>query len=111
MRKFKFALILLLFASTLACASPALTQQHTGQGVTVAVTSGLLDEESLVWEFAVVFHSSGRPLQDDMLQAAFLVAGGQRLQPLRWDGEGPTSAHHRAGILRFVALRSVPEEL
>lgn len=108
MSSFRFILVLLLFVSRLACGLPLLTQQDTVQGVTMAVTPGALDEGNPVWEFAVAFHSSGPPLQDDLLQAAFLVAGGQRLQPLAWEGEGPTAAHHRAGILRFVALRSLP---
>ena len=111
MRKFRFALMFLLFAASLACALPSLTRQDTLQGVTVAVTPAPLHEESVTWDFAVVFHSLGRPLQDDMLQGAFLVADGQRLQPLSWEGQGPTLARHRAGILRFPAVRSIPEEL
>ena len=111
MSKFKFILMLLLLACRMGYASPLLTQQDTAQGVTIAVTPGSLDEESVTWEFAVAFHSSGRPLQDDLLQAAVLIAAGQRLQPVAWDGEGPTLAHHRAGILKFVAPHAMPEQL
>lgn len=106
----KFALFLLVLFSLAVGAWPSATQKSTVRGVTVAVTAGNLGEDAGMWDFAVAFHSDGRPLQDEMLENVVLVADGHRAKPIAWEGEGPKArGTHRAGVLKFIALRPRPK--
>lgn len=104
-------LVLLDWLAAVPATAATATRKSVRHGVTVAVTPGALDTPAPLWEFAVSFHSEGRPLREDMLQAATLVAGNVRLKPLAWDGQAATREHHRAGVLRFLAVAPMPETL
>lgn len=106
----KFAAVLAVLISLGVAAWPTVTQTSVVQGVTVAVTPGNLDADSGIWDFAIAFEAPGQPLDDPVLDQVVLVAQGQRLKPLAWEGEGARRGH-RAGVLKFVAVRPRPREL
>lgn len=106
----KVALLLLVLLSLAVGAWPSATQKSTVRGVTVAVTAGNVGEDAGMWDFAVVFHSENRPLEDELLDSVTLVADGHRAKPIAWEGEGPKAkGTHRAGVLKFIALRPRPK--
>jgi len=39
-----------------------------------------------------------------------LVGDGRRIKPLAWEGEG-TGGKHRAGVLKFIAIKPRPKEM
>ena len=103
-----FAFVL---ASMLSVALPAqvITQRTTVGGVSVAVTAGNLGPDTSVWDFAVVLDSPRRNLPDDLLRSAVLVdPQGRKYKPLIWEG-APASGDHRAGVLKFIAVKPRPD--
>lgn len=109
LRKFLLALVVLI--SVGVAAWPSTTQKSLAHGVTVSVTAGELGEDAGIWEFAMSFHSNGPALDDNLMDKVILVADGRRIKPLWWEGEGPTLTHHRAGVLKFVAISPRPKRL
>ena len=108
----KFAAILAVLISVGVAAWPAVTQKSVAQGVTVAVTPGKLDPDSSVWDFAVVYDTqAGRQLKgDEPLDNFVLLGDGRRMKPLAWEGDH-SGAKHRAGVLKFIAIKPRPKEL
>jgi hypothetical protein len=107
----KFALIVTVLISVGVAAWPSLTQKSVVHGVTVAVTPGNLDADSSIWDFAMVFDARGRRLDDQVLDDAVLLGDGRRIKPLAWDGQPTGLVGHRAGVLKFVAIKPRPKEL
>jgi hypothetical protein len=106
----KFAAILAVLISVGVAAWPSVTQKSVVQGVTVAVTPGNLDEDSSIWDFAVAFDSPRRRLDDEIMDSVALVGDGRRFKPLAWEGEA-AGGTHRAGVLKFIAMKPRPKEL
>jgi hypothetical protein len=108
----KFAAILAVLISVGVAAWPSVTQKSVVQGVSVAVTPGSLDEAASIWDFAVAYEAqSPRNLKaDEPLDQFVLVGNGQRMKPLAWEGDRD-GLHHRAGILKFIAIQPKPKEL
>ena len=106
----RFAAVLAVLVSVGVAAWPGATQKSVAQGVTVAVTPGTLDPRASVWDFAVAFEGRGRKLDDEVMENFVLVGDGHRIKPLAWEGEKPAMGH-RAGVLKFVAIRPRPREL
>jgi hypothetical protein len=106
----KFAIILAVLISVGVAAWPSTTQKSVVGGVTVAVTPGNLDEDSSLWDFAISIDGRGRRLDDELMDTVVLVGGERRMKPLAWDGDQPGGAH-RAGVLKFIALKPRPKEL
>lgn len=85
------------------------TQTSTVRGVTVAVTAGNLSPEASVWDFAVVLSSHDKALPDDLVKSAVLVdPQGRQYKALIWEG-APHTGMHRAGVLKFIAIRPLPD--
>ena len=77
--------------------------------VTVKVTPR--DLSGAAWEFEIVFDTHVRELDDDVLKTAVLLAAdGSEVAPTEWSGS-PPGGHQRSGVLRFPALRPVPDPL
>ena len=76
----------------------------------MAVTAGNLGPDATVWEFAVALDASGKSrLSDDLLRTAYLVdPSGRRYPALAFEG-GPRAGAHRAGVLKFIALKPRPD--
>ena len=108
----RFAAILAVLISVGVAAWPSVTQKSVVHGVSVAVTPGSLDEKATVWDFAVAYDAQApRTLKDDEpLDQFVLVGNGQRMKPLAWEGDRD-GAHHRAGILKFIAIQPKPKDL
>ena len=107
----KFALILALLVSVGVAAWPSVTQRSVARGVAVAVTPGNLDPANGIWDFAVAFDSRGPRLADELMDSIVLVGDdGRQARPLAWEGAGPGGSH-RAGVLKFVALKPRPQQL
>jgi hypothetical protein len=70
-----------------------------------------LDPDNGIWDFAVAFDSRG-PRLDDQLMDSIVLAGddGRVVKPLAWEG-AQAGGTHRAGVLKFVALKPRPKEL
>lgn len=96
---------------SVAPAASVVTQRSVVNGVSVAVTAGNLSPEASVWDFAVVLDSPRRNLPDDLLANAVLVdADGRKYKPLIWEG-APPAGHHRAGVLKFIAVKPRPDSI
>lgn len=106
----RFAVILALLISVGVAAWPSVTQKSVVQGVTVAVTPGNLDEGASIWDFAVAFDGRGRKLDDEVMENFVLVGDGHTVLPLAWEGQ-PAATGHRAGVIKFIAIRPRPKEL
>jgi len=106
----KFAAVLAVLISVGVAAWPSVTQKSVVQGVTVAVTPGELSEDSGIWDFAVAFDGKGRKLDDEVMENFVLLGDGHRMKPLAWEGEKAATGH-RAGVLKFIAIRPRPKEL
>ena len=106
----KFAIILALLISVGVAAWPSATQRSVVGGVTVAVTPGNLDPDNGIWDFALAFETRGTRLNDELMDSVVLVGDGRQAKPLAWEGAGPGGSH-RAGVLKFVALKPRPKEL
>jgi len=106
----RFAAILAVLIPFGVAAWPGPTQTSAVRGVTVAVTPGNLDRDAGMWDFAVAFASRGPRLDDDVLEAFVLAGDGRQVRPLWWEGAGP-GGRHRAGVLRFIAMKPRPESL
>src|SRR4051812_15725625 len=108
----KFAAILAVLISFGVAAWPSVTQTSALHGVTVAVTPGNLGEDSSIWDFAVAYDTQGvRQLQgDEPLDDFALVGDGRRMKPLAWEGDR-AGHRHRAGVLKFIAMKPRPKEL
>jgi len=108
----KFAAILAVLISVGVAAWPSVTQKTVVQGVTVAVTPGTVDEDSSVWDFAVAYDAQGvhQLKGDEPLDQFVLVGDGHRMKPLAWEGDRE-GRHHRAGVLKFIAISPRPKEL
>ena len=106
----RFAAILAVLISLGVAAWPSATQKSVVQGVTVAVTAGNLDESASIWDFAVAFDGRGRRMDDRVMEDFVLVGDGQIVKPLGWEGQG-AAVGHRAGVLKFIAIRPRPKEL
>ena len=77
--------------------------------MTVAATAGNLSPEASVWDFAVVLSSASKNLPDDLVKSAVLVdPRGRKYPALVWEG-APSSGRHRAGVLKFIAIKPRPE--
>ena len=103
--------IFALFLALISCAAQGqiITQATTVRGVTVAATAGNLSPEASVWDFAVVLSSSRKNLSDDLVRSAVLVdPQGRKYKALIWEG-APSSGRHRAGVLKFIAVKPRPE--
>ena len=106
----KFAAALAVLISVGVAAWPSVTQNSVAHGVTVAVTPGNVDEDSSIWDFAVVFDAKGRRLDDEVMESFVLTGDGRRMKPLAWEGQKAGSGH-RAGVLKFIAIQPRPKEL
>ena len=107
----KFAAILAVLISVGVAAWPSVTQKSEVHGVTVAVTPGSLDPDASIWDFAVSYDAGRHQLKgDEPLDDFVLVGDGQRMKPLAWDGDR-NGVQHRAGVLKFIAIRPRPKEL
>ena len=106
----RFAAILAVLISVGVAAWPSVTQKSVAQGVTVAVTPVTLDEDASIWDFAVAFDSQHKRLDDEIMDSAVLVGDGRRVKPLAWEGES-AGGRHRAGVLKFIAIKPRPKEL
>ncbi len=106
----RFAAILAILISLGVAAWPTVTQKSVAHGVTVAVTAGELHEDASIWDFAVAFDARGRKLDDEVMEDFVLVGGGHIVKPLAWEGQGAATGH-RAGVLKFIAIRPRPKEL
>jgi hypothetical protein len=106
----KFALILALLISVGVAAWPSGTQRSEAHGVTVAVTAGSLDPDNGIWDFAIAFDSRGPRLNDELMESVVLAGDGREVKPLAWEG-AQAGGKHRAGVLKFVALKPRPKEL
>lgn len=107
----KFAVILAVLISVGVAAWPSVTQKTVVRGVTVAVTPGNVDEGASVWDFAVSYDAGLHQLKgDEPLDNFVLVGDGQRMKPLAWEGDRD-GAKHRAGVLKFIAIKPRPKEL
>ena len=103
-------LALILFLS-ISQAVPAqiITQTSTVRSVTVAATAGNLSPEASVWDFALVLSSPHQALPDDVVKSAVLVdPQGRQYKALIWEG-APHSGTHRAGVLKFIAIKPRPD--
>src|SRR5512141_1601324 len=108
MRSRFFALVFLLWI-TQAVPAQIITQTSTVRGVTVAVTAGNLSPEASVWDFAVVLSSHDKALPDDLVKSAVLVdPQGRQYKALIWEG-APHTGMHRAGVLKFIAIKPRPD--
>ena len=108
----KFTVVLALVVALGVAAWPSATQTSEVKGVTIAVTPGNLDAGSSIWDFAIAFDAAGgRRLDDEMLDDVVLVGDGVRVKPLAWEGQPSGVKGHRAGVLKFVAIRPRPKEL
>ena len=106
----RFAAILAVLISVGVAAWPSATQKSVAHGVTVAVTPGNLEADASVWDFAVAFESRRRPLDDEIMESAVLVGDGRSMKPLAWEG-ARAGGHHRAGVLKFIAIQPRPKEM
>jgi hypothetical protein len=106
----KFAAMLAVLISVGVAAWPSVTQKSVAQGVTVAVTAGNLAEDSGLWDFAVAFSSTGKRLDDEVMENFVLVGDGRTMKPLAWEGE-KAGGTHRVGVLKFVAIKPRPKDL
>jgi hypothetical protein len=106
----RFAAILAVLISVGVAAWPSVTQKSVAQGVTVAVTPGTLDADASIWDFAVAFDSQHKRLDDEIMDSVVLLGDGRRVKPLAWEGEG-VGGRHRAGVLKFIAIKPRPKEL
>ena len=63
-----------------------------------------------VWDFAVVLSSrEHEPCRDDLVKSAVLVdPRGRKYKALIWEG-APGNGTHRAGVLKFIAIKPRPE--
>jgi hypothetical protein len=103
-----FALVLSLWISQ-AVPAQIITQTSTVRSVTVAATAGNLSPEASVWDFAVVLSSTDKSLPDELVKNAVLVDPlGRQYKALIWEG-APHSGTHRAGVLKFIAIRPSPD--
>jgi hypothetical protein len=103
----------LLIGATIASGTgeQIVTQSTTFNGVTVAVTAGNLTPETTVWDFAVVLSSPRQKVSDDLIANAALVdPRGRQYKALTWEG-GPVVGTHRAGVLKFVAVKPRPDSI
>ncbi|GAB3766814.1 hypothetical protein GCM10028796_26760 [Ramlibacter monticola] len=107
----KFAIAMVLLVVLGVAAWPSATQTSEVGGVTVAVTPGNLDPDSSLWDFAIAFEAGSRRLDDEVLDSIVLVGDGRRMKPLAWEGEAGGVRGHRAGVLKFIAIRPRPQEL
>jgi hypothetical protein len=106
----KFALILALLVSVGVAAWPSGTQRSVVRGVAVVVTPGTVDPANGIWDFAIAFDSRGPRLNDELMDSVVLVGDGRAVKPLAWEG-AQAGGTHRAGVLKFVALKPRPKEL
>ena len=101
--------VLFALALCLGPSAQVITQRTVVNGVSVAVTAGNLSPQASVWDFAVVLHTQSRNLPDDLLKSAVLVdPQGRKYKPLIWEG-APAAGSHRAGVLKFIAIKPRPE--
>jgi hypothetical protein len=106
----KFAAILAVLISVGVAAWPAVTQKSVVHGVTVAVTPGNLGEDASIWDFAVSMDGGRKRLDDEPMDSIVLVGDGRSIKPLAWEGDG-AGGTHRAGVLKFIAMKPRPKEL
>lgn len=106
----KFAFILALLISVGVAAWPSVTQTSVAHGVTVAVTPGNLEPDNGIWDFAIAFDTRGQKLDDELMDSVVLVGDGRVARPLAWEG-AQAGGSHRAGVLKFIALKPRPKEL
>ena len=105
----RIAVVLAALLLSLASWGHVITQRTIVRGVSVAVTAGNLGPDASIWDFAVVLDSPHRNLPDDLLRSAVLVdPQGRKYKPLIWEG-APDSGDHRAGVLKFIAVKPRPE--
>ena len=96
------------FSVTAFAADLALQSSQTG-GVTIAVKPVEVSAGAATWSFQVSLTTHSQDLSDDLARAAFIVGGaGGKESPTGWDGDAP-GGHHRKGVLRFKALKPLPE--
>ena len=106
----KFAIILALLISVGVAAWPSVTQRSEAHGVTVAVTPGNVDADNGIWDFAIALDSRGARLNDELMDSVVLAGDGRQVKPLAWEG-AQAGGTHRAGVLKFIALKPRPKEL
>ena len=107
----------LLFVSAVLVASGVATAAELGPrtssaaGVTVKVTPKRIAPDAATWEFDVVLDTHSQDLSDDLAKISVLLdAKGGRHMPLAWEG-APSGGHHRAGVLRFKGLGTLPDAI
>ena len=110
MSNLRFAFILALLISVGVAAWPVVTQKSEYRGVTVAVTPGNLDPANGIWDFALAFDSRGAKLTDEVMENIVITGDGRTIKPLAWEGEA-AGGTHRAGVLKFIAMKPRPKEL
>lgn len=89
-------------------ATTATAQTSRQGGVIFTVAPGGFPRGAATWDFAVTLETHTESLDDDLMQATTLIADGKAYRPLGWDGP-PPGGHHRKGVLRFKAVRPLPE--
>lgn len=81
----------------------------SASGVTVKATPQNLSDKS--WDFEIVFDTHSQELNDDLMNAAALIAAGVAIStPVSWQAD-PPGGHHRKGILRFKPLAAQPPSI
>lgn len=94
-----------------AAAAPESLRPITTNESAVAVKVTPKTLTGSVWEFEVAFDTHSQELKDDLVKSATLMAAdGSPVGPLEWKGAQP-GGHHRAGLLRFAALKPIPEKI
>lgn len=94
-----------------AAAAPESLKPITTNESAVAVKVTPRTLSGSVWEFEVAFDTHSQELKDDLVKSATLIAAdGRPVAPLEWTG-APPGGHHRAGVLRFAALKPAPEKI
>jgi len=100
----------ILFSLT-AFAADLPAQSSQSGGVSIAVKPVEVSAGAATWSFQVSLNTHSQDLSDDLARAAFIVNGaGAKESPTGWEGDAP-GGHHRKGVLRFKALKPVPETI
>lgn len=107
-----FSILALSFVAVGSLQAADLKTQTDREGsVTVKVTPGDLTSTEASWDFEVTLSSHTTELDQDMQNAAVLLAGsGDAQPPLAWEGD-PPGGHHRKGVLRFQPPVEAPESV
>ncbi len=93
-------------ASVAPAQAPAQISSHSGVKITIEPKG--FSQDAKTWDFAVTLETHTQDLDDDLAQSTTLLADGTLHRPLGWEGSVPGS-HHRKGVLRFAAVKPLPQ--